>query len=444
MRRAILACTALLMLLIACNQESTVGADLLGDETIEVQFTDTIELEAVTKTNASVTTFINRSNFNNRTYLIGSIDDPVFGKSTSTTYITPTYPVTPRFPEIAILDSVVMSLPLDTFGLYGDPEYLHTIDLFQLTDAFTVDSDVDTLKSDMCDLQFDDTPLATLESKVDERQDIKIYNPTVDSAITVSPQIRFRLDDNNALWDQLAMDTSKHSSNDSLINFLKGFALQSRDAQNSMFGIRLNEEAPAYIEWYYQDTSAQAQLYLMNLGRVRHSCFTHDYSTTEVEQAIDMPNTEKTFLQSMSGVTTEYDLSNVLDVNGNLINSAVIEIFAEDSADEFGPVENIIVSYTDENGSELVIADLLTGQAVGDVTLFFGGALGSSVVNGTTVRKYDFKLTSHIINLVRGVVTNPKIKISAFLKEQRPTRSVLYSPTHPVYPAKLKLILTNP
>jgi len=444
MRRAIFACFAIVLFLTACNKESTVGADLLGDETIDVTFTDSIEITAQTIKGDPVITYRNSAIFNNRTYLIGQLNDPVFGKTEAITYFTPTLSNTQfSFPAMAIIDSVVMSLPLDTLGQYGDTSEIHLIDLFQLQEPFIIPDGRDTLMSDFCDLNLEGTAFKTISSSVKEREVLRIYNPTVDSNIVVTPQLRMRLDDVSDIWEKISKDTLLNATDELLLDTLNGFAIRS-NALNSMFGIRLNSEAPAYIEWYYQDTASVKRLYLMNLGELRHSCFTHDYTGTEVGQSFDQASLEKNYTQSMAGVITEYDLSNVLDLpDDELINDAVLEIFIEDSADEFYPIENLSVTYTSDNGNNVVIEDLFIAQDLA-AGVFYGGSLSSAVVNGVTLNKYDFKITSHVINLVRGVVTNPKIKISAVPKPQRPSRSVLYSPLHPEYPAKLKLILSNP
>ena len=62
----------------ACNQDVSVGANLIGDQPIEADFNSEIDITA--RTVNGVTRFIgyrNRGDFNRGLYLLGELDDPI-------------------------------------------------------------------------------------------------------------------------------------------------------------------------------------------------------------------------------------------------------------------------------------------------------------------------------------------------------------------------------
>jgi len=444
MSRISLAFVAALFLLAACNQESPVGANLLGDETIDVTFIDSIEVSAVSLYDDPSVTFRNGGLFNDRTYLLGSLNDPALGKSFSSLYVSPG--LLSVFPSMRRIDSVVMSLPLDTLGFYGDTTQMHNISVHRLIDPFRVEGSGDTLFSDMCDFEVEMDPLGSVQQAFFPRKDVSFFNPEADSIVPGPPQIRIPLE--SPIWDEIRADTSFQASDTALINFAKGFRITSEGADNSMLGIDLTDRSSqSYLQWYYVDTANMSRVYLMDVGRFRHNCFEHDRSGSDVEAAINAAtDAENNYLQSMGGVITEYDLSNVRSLDSDrLINSAVLEIFAENGPDGYAPGNIILASYIDENGDEVFIEDIAAGGS--NPNFLFDGSIRPIVVNGQTIQKYNLLLTAHVISLVRGKIENPKLRVRLVPSGgtgQRPTRTVLYSPTHPEFPVKLKLTLSKP
>jgi len=317
MNKSIFTFFACIIILASCNQESTVGAELLGNETINVSV-DTINVTAVSSYDIPPVTHRNSALFDDQTYLLGSLDDPFFGKTKATLYLTPELFQGVNFPEMRALDSVVLSLPIDTLGVYGDTLEMHTIEVKQLVEPFLVDDEMDLMGS--------------VTRSINPRQTVPYINPNIglDSVVQASPQIRIPLDGGGTLWTQIWKDTSLQS-NEALLEEIKGFEISSSGAENSMFGINLaNASSQSYLQWYYTDTTQTKNLFIMNVGAFRHNCIEHDRSGSFVDGDIGNTNSENNYLQAMGGVITEYDLADVLSVDQeNLINSAELEIFAD-------------------------------------------------------------------------------------------------------------------
>ena len=76
-------------LFISCNDDVSIGADLIGDQPIAADFNDQLEITA--KTVEARSRFIgyrNRSEYNRSPYLLGALDDPNFGKTSSTVFVS--------------------------------------------------------------------------------------------------------------------------------------------------------------------------------------------------------------------------------------------------------------------------------------------------------------------------------------------------------------------
>jgi len=106
--------------LFSCNEDISVGSSLLEDGAIEIDYTDSIRLEGQTIEADPVVVYRSAISFTGSTYLLGNVDDPVFGRSSAEVYFSVGL-FNNQFPAFDTLqiDSVVMNLPLDTLGQYG-------------------------------------------------------------------------------------------------------------------------------------------------------------------------------------------------------------------------------------------------------------------------------------------------------------------------------------
>ncbi len=116
------------MALISCNEEISVGSSLLDDNSIQIEYTDSVELSGYSVYSDPVVVFRNTSSFGNRLFLLGNIQDPVFGQSTADIYVSLNI-VDQNFPlfDTLKIDSVVLSIPLDTLAQYGQDGVVHDI-----------------------------------------------------------------------------------------------------------------------------------------------------------------------------------------------------------------------------------------------------------------------------------------------------------------------------
>ncbi len=433
-------------MLVSCNDDVSVGANLIGDQPIEADFND--QLEVTAKTVEPRSRFIgyrNRTDYNRAPYLLGALDDPNFGKTSSTVFVSPRIDDEdlPDF-NVSIIDSVVMVIPYDTVGLYGDATALHHISVHRLQDVIDLAS-IDTLYADTC-LEYEDTPVVELDIVPQPFDSLDIFSPISDTLFTVSPQLRFQLDKD--LWQNVLQDTLNTISTQSLIDQVKGYAITSTPNASSMYGVNLLSTGVSGIEIFYTDTISDVYTFDLattsntNLTRsetsIKHSCFVSDYSGSEVGRTLGDSLAQFNYLQGMEGFNVEYDLSRIKDLDDEFINYAVLEIYLLEDADT--PISQLLCTYVDSLGINRNIADF---DIQGTRATYFDGALKEVDENGMTLMKYEVIITNQLIDIRRGKTISPYIYIRPN-NRSLPRHSILYSPNDPNFPAKIKLITTKP
>jgi len=432
---------AIVGVLSSCNEEITVGSAILEDTTIDVSFTDTFDINVKTVLDDTVVTY--RTGADSRTYLLGELSDPSFGFSKSDIYLS-TQLISSSIPSFDTLnvDSIIMVFPLDTFGQFGNESAVHNIEVFQLNEELEPIGDI-ILASDVFDVNT--TPVAQYSTVINHRDSVFLELATDrDSLVKSFPQLRIPMDID--FWLPIIKDTTVFNIDNNSATYnetVKGFLLKSNPDDSSIAGINLSSSSPLSIAIYYTNLDGTvSNNYLIDVGAIRSSQFTHDYSSTSVGDAIDQTNTEFGYLQSMQGVNIEVDLSSVKALENTVINKAQLEFFLLEETDPLvEPVESLEVVFEDDEGNTIQIVDSTLPTTVLD---YLGGDLESTVIGGQTLRKYEVNITNHVVLFARGDLDNPIITVEARNKPQRATRSIILGTSHPEFPMKLKLVTSNP
>src|SRR5688572_12654650 len=118
--------TSLLILILSvliissCTKPVLIGSDFLDDEKANLDFVENFDLEFFTEETDSVIVHAgNNITLQLITYLLGNIDEDVFGKYSAEIYAQPVLPTLATALKDATLDSVVLQLRYDTLGNYG-------------------------------------------------------------------------------------------------------------------------------------------------------------------------------------------------------------------------------------------------------------------------------------------------------------------------------------
>jgi hypothetical protein len=425
--------------LISCNEEISVGSSIVDDGSITLDYTDTLFLSGKTVKGDPAVVFRNTSTFDRQTYLLGQLDDPSFGSSRADLYMSSNV-VDNFFPAFDTLkiDSVVMVLPLDTLGQFGEDNVLHDIRVYQLSNTLEVDFQ-DTLFSDQ---SFDFNPVAIGEYTgiVNHLDSVDVYSVTEDRIIAEEAQLRITLD--TALWHEIASDTLV-SRNDTLYNdVVKGFLVQASSSESSMIGINLAPNSNVGIRFYYSADDTTHRVYTFDLANIRSNNFIHDYSGTAVESALNSGDDELMYLQGMEGLDLELDLSSVRDVSDRIINRAVLELILDESDNTNEAVEQLEAFYFTTAGTRIRLTDqILQNNSFISV---FGGRLSDISIDGLELKAYNIDISNHVNAIIENDIDTATIRLQAINKEQSGLRSAIFGPAHNTYPAKIKLVTSKP
>ena len=431
----------ILAVLFSCNEEISVGSSLLEEGSIDIEYNDSIGVTAKTVLSDSVVVYRTTASFNGRTYLVGSIDDPVFGRSFSETYMS-TGLSSLSFPifDTLKIDSVILAVPLDTLGQFGKDNIMHDFTVFQLSDVLPNEE----LNSEQ-QFDVDPVPVAEFTTRINHRDSVQYYSPNLDSTLLVPARLRIPLD--TMLWSTLARDTSINRNPDAYTDFVKGFKLVSNPEEDAMLGLDLSSNSVARIEFYYSETTNDTShfLYTFDLGAIRSSFFSHDIAGTELESALNSQDSEYLYIQEMQGPNIVVDISAVDDHFDKVINRAILQLPALKETDPVvSPVSQLQVSYLDDDGNKVRIIDNLISDGDSRLSSVFGGSLDSLNVNGVDYNVYSIEITNHLNALVAGGIESRELIIESNNKAGRAGRSIILGPQNQNTSTRIMLLTSKP
>ena len=461
--KKILACALFLSAIIitSCTDGSIIGNDLLDDQEINLNYVEDFDLNGRTVQGDSIATYVSENI--NQTYLLGDIDEPIFGKYSSDIYTA--FRFNNTFPdyEDVILDSVILDLEYDEAGFYGDTLATHNIEVFRVTEDFL---DNDTIYSNQS-FSTDMMPIASVSLVPSLSNNIgsKLRETDVDSIVELSPRLRIRLDD--AFGNELIEDEDAASSDTILRENFKGLYIKSSTNGESMIGLNFNENSEfnngiARLHVYYSKTDSTGEIiigeYSYLLSSVTSSTFTHDYSGSVVENALNdtLVGDEFLYVQNMAGTNAEIEIPDLNFIDNNnqdtvIVNSAQLVLTVNEDESELEtslyPISTFFVlSKEREDGEGRVLIDDITQGNI-DLTTGFGIHDGRvkevTLEDGSTIKTVTFVITKYVQNLLEDDISGTKVTISPVGRSESPRRTVFYGLNHPDFPAKLRIAYTK-
>ncbi len=429
----------------SCTEDTIVGSNLLSNEDIDVQFTDTFSFTAKTVESDSVITFI-PGNGVYVTYLMGRLEDNLFGTAESEIFLDAGITgnsSNPDFDEVEMsnIDSIVLVLKVDSAGVYGDPNASFDFEVFRMTEKMT---EIDTFYSTQ-EFTYDGSPIGMLSGFTYNTSD-SVELIELQDTFMREAQIRIPLD--IALAEELVewAKTTDTLSDASFREQLNGLAIKATPSSSAMIGVDLSEVAYetelSELAIYYSQDTLENRKYGFSTGLRKTNHFEMNRTGYAIQDAIDGGNVigdSILFVQSMQGTNLELDLSEVKSIEDQLLNYAELEFFVlermDNDLDQHPPVDILILSSENEDGELIVLEDLSV------VNIF--PELEEVEVNGMNVWRYQMVVTRYVQDIINDIESGNNLTISAILRSQRPNRSILCGPKHSTYPSKLKLALTN-
>lgn len=437
----------------SCADPTFVGEGLLNDDRIVSTFTDTVTIKSRTIQGDSVLTYSPGPIWLS-TYLFGDYQDPVFGKTYSEIYAQPTLELSqfsylrPDFSS-ANLDSVVLVLPYNGDGFYGNTEQEFTINVYELMDSMSRDS----LYYSASKLQ----PGSLIGSKtfVPSLDSVTFIDYRSTSPDTVSlSQLRIPLE---TLFGRrlILADTSNYLTNGDFQRFFRGVAIQPGTTTNGMIGFDLVPTNGAYdaglYVYYKRDTIPTQYRFPITYNSPVSAYMENDYTGTAIESAIGNYDLSDSigFIQGTEGLLMELEFPNLEGLQDVIVNKAELLIpIASIEGDDpmvFPPATRLYAFYYNQNaiGNYVPIDDVLLPNA-GVIDIVFGGLVEAGA-NGAP-DMYRLNISAWFQEMIKDNRESDipdVIYVTTSPRSERVSRSVLYGAEHPQYPIKLNLTYTT-
>ena len=429
--------------LFACNQDTIIGTDLISDQLIDVEYSDTIDISAKSVLGDSLIVFTAGpfTSTNLSISLMGHLEDEYFGTTETAAFFNIGLSTADSLDWAdASIDSVILTIPFDTVSTYGDTMAIHNFELFPLTENML---DRDTFRTNDW-LSFDPMTIGTYSQVPAIRDSLEVYNPGTDTIDVIQPHLRIAITDNAYITNLI--EVAHSADNDSTFRAeIDGFALQSKTDVNSITNLDFSNEVSSLRELtVYYTKSGDKDSYSFPIGARRSIAFQHDYSGSEAAEALNNQAFSDSilFIQSMQGLNIEVDLSSLRELDAGTVNYAELEFtIAMDpnyDLDTQAPIERIGAFWKNDEGNIVDIDDITIGDDIFFFSQFFNGFVDDSGENMV----YKLVITNHVLDIINDRVDENKLILIAFNKQFFANRSIVYGPGHSLYPMKLKLVRT--
>ncbi len=426
----------------SCTKPTLVGSELLDQDEADLRFTDTLTLRAVTIKEDSIQTFNLDNPFNS--FPCGYFQDPLLGTVRAEIYAQfREGSLDPPVFEDPRLDSLVLTLAIDTLGTYGRFNEPYEIEIRRIVEE--LDNEME-YTSDMT-FDLDMTPLGQIVENVDlALPDSFLLNVQGEKQEALFVEVR--------LDDQLGLDMFDTTwyAEGAFIQQLRGLhiSIANSNPTEGMLNFDMNATF-SRLRLFYRNVTSEpdtvASVYDFNISGTttpRHVNLQHDFSTGIVDPFFDDQTLGDSlvFLQSMAGPNVELEIPFFDDLGNIVVNKAELEFFAAllpgDSELVFPPDLQLIIAAKNDEDELIVVDDVFLNPVA------FGGVPEEVEVDGETVVKYNMNVAAYLNTLLAdGNANSPKLILRSAFKQERANRVVLYGPGHSRFPAKLNLTYTN-
>lgn len=325
--------------------------------------------------------------------LLGSFNDPIFGKSTANYACQLRLNTFPKFKANDVIDSIVYYIAYKE--IYGDTLTAQKLKVYELASDLIFDNkyyqDIDLkglAKSEvLAELNYIPKFKDTLQSSTSTIKD------------TVNQEIALHL--NHSLARKLmATDSITLSDNEKFIKHFKGLYIEAGDLASG--GTIMKTTGSGMVLYFRKqnDTTKYKQTFYVTKNAANVSQFKHDYSTTKFAANLDKQTAQDSliYLQTTGGLRTKVlipDLGNWSDSTNFAINKAEL-VFQVDSTitdlTKLLPPEQLVFSAIgvdkDGNPTKYFPSDFLFSQA------YYGGTYNSKD------KTYRFNIAKHLQEVI--------------------------------------------
>lgn len=386
------------LLLTQCTEPTELAGDLVKDQESNFHSVDSLPLavKTVVSDDSLRVFYYTTVPFALNRYYLGVLDDPIFGQDTSE--IISLFGPSPgnygsKF-DGATVDSVILTIVLDSAWFYGDPTAMQSIEVFRLQEVMALDSSYYQFQ----DFPTEPTPIGQLLDFVPNltSRSIVIDYDTVEEKLAY---IRIPLD--NSIGEEiLGLDSIDFTTAEKFSERFKGLKIKAQSSTGLM-ALKLTANYTG-IDVFYQ-TPSEDSLILPIFpfrGYATSEHLAQNHSGAVVESYLDVPNASNFFVQAHGGLNMEIELPDMTSLGDIIVNKAILEFTLADLMEDDTATYSILpqLILTDTLGHEIPDWNPLDGR--------FDGKPKMVVKNGEARMVVQMNISSLLQLVQQGSVSN--------------------------------------
>jgi hypothetical protein len=440
---ALAALSALLLFNSSCNESTLLGADLFDKENLDLVFTDSLSMNALSETNDSV--IVNSGGVSFVYLPIGKVKDATFGVYEARAYTELDTTSAYSFAG-GTIDSVVFVMGYNANAVYGDTTQKQRLSLYRMTESMKTGNIYSNQK-----YAVESTPLGTVEFTPQPRTNIN-QGKGLTALSDTAPQVQIKVT-NTAFIQQLS-DVKNYSSPDGKVGFfkkwLKGLEIRAEIETSCMLNMDFGSATSTFTGLYVyskKDTTKSVSFFRSVAGaNIKHCYFNNNYDNAPIKPFLNDAKKSDSllFIQGMSGANIKLEIPYIRNLGKIVINKAELELTLKEDGTQlavFAPINQILL----RNGLQDVISDVIDGDATSRAARFpnSGGTLKVKTVDGEKLSKYVFNISSHLQRILNGQ-EGSIINLVPFFRQENTSRMVFYGLNkQSKYRAKINLTYTK-
>jgi Domain of unknown function (DUF4270) len=417
----------LICVVFSCTKSSTLGEDFINSDKLNVRFTDTFNIEAISELKDSVLVYDDSSSFTFKPqYMtLGNVTDPVFGETNACIYSQFTPVSTPIF-KLPKVDSLYLYLSFAKSGykFYGDTSVAMNINIYRLNEELDKKKYYSNIK-----LNYNNTPVSTFNYPINTSK----VQPVVNGD---SLYIKIPITDPAFIASLIDTSDGKYANATAFDKWFKGIVIKANNITKSalVFDMYSTSGITGMRLFYKNVTDTSTKVVVYQPTGVKFNTFSHNRNGFPVKDFLN--NTSKAdsllFLQCTDGIDIKLSFPDVKKLNSVIINKAEILLPLRDNPTDFTPISGLTASKKNKDGTFSLIPDIIFGSNS------FDGRL--DIKDG----KYFYRLniSNYLQNILKDNLT-AEIYIQADRKQQTFNRSILYGAKNSTQKVKLNLVYTN-
>ena len=397
-------CLTAIALFSQCTKPTLVGADILNQDQSELVRSDSFTLITRSVPLDTVITYSSDAGVTLVRYPLGGIIDPLFGNSSTTVYfeVLPSYGFSePDFTD-AVLDSIVLTLDIDTTNILGEPVTSTTLDVFRL-DENIPDEELTTMRS----LALNPVELGSYTGPIWPPPMATSVSYVIDVDTQTISQVRIPLD--LALGQEImALDSTSLVSDSVFLSILKGFGVRFRDPINAYTGFYYQTQNTGLNLYYTVADTVQKQVRWTPVSGFSKSHYHYDIDRSNIMYPDLLTNNAAGdsvhFIQGIAGYDLEVDFPYLPQQELVLVNLAILELHVcymnGATSNPFGPPAQLEM-YTYEDDRLVLVDDVVfaLGSGIFGLETYFGGV---PLIDANQKTSYKFNLSAQVQKIIQG------------------------------------------